>query len=494
VRRSHTLGTELLYVALAVGGEEGPDGGHAFVVRGALTLDAVESRLRAASRSVLVASFAALAIGILLGYPVARRLTRPLREMRRIAERFASGDFSRRVAVRGRDEVALLGTALNRMGGELEQRIRTGDEERGKTHAILAAMAEGIVAVDRDEKIVLVNRSARELAGLGKEPVEGRRTWEAIRVGAVVEILRAALDGRESFRDEVAIPGGRERERLVEAHAAPITSDDGTIAGAVVVLHDVTRLRKLESYRRDFVANVSHELKTPLTTIRAAVETLQAGAAGDPESGPRFLQKIDAQSARLQALIGDLRSLSRLESEGLVQAPAPADLRSIVALSVERFAERAAGKRIRLSFDPGGPSLAPVTADEGALAQVFDNLIDNAVKYTPEGGRVALRLSDAASRFAVDVTDDGLGIAEKDKERIFERFYRADRARSREVGGTGLGLAIVKHIVLLHRGTVHVASELGAGSTFTVYLPRAGPPEPESAGDGAAALGTFIEP
>lgn len=484
-RRSHSLGTDLSYVAVRVSGA----GGAWFVVRGALPLDAVEARLRAASRAVLAASAVALAIGILLGYPVARRLTGPLREMRRIAERYAQGDFRRRAAVAGGDEVALLGAALNRMGEELELRIRAGEADRGKTLAILGAMVEGIIAVDRDERIVLINRSARELAGLGAGAVEGRRTWEAIRVGAVVDILRAALEGRESWRDEVAMPGAHP-ERLLEVHAAPISDEDGNVSGAVAVLHDVTRLRKLESHRRDFVANVSHELKTPLTTIRAAVETLLGGAAEDPVSGPRFLQKIDDQSARLQALIGDLLSLSRLESEGLVRKPAAVDLREIVADGVERFTERAAAKGLALRFEDGGPPLAIVTGDDGALAQVFDNLIDNAVKYTPEGGRVSVRLREAGSggeRFAVEIEDDGLGIAEADLERIFERFYRVDRARSRDVGGTGLGLAIVKHIVLLHRGTVHVRSELGSGSVFTVFLPRAGTGESLPRGDESAA-------
>jgi len=473
IRRSHSLGKDLLYVALSIRGKkDAASDAPRFAVRGAISLERVEARLASASRSVLVASLIALVLGILIGYPIARRLTRPLREMRRVAERFAAGDFGRRVAVTGGDEVAQLGASLNRMGEELERRIRGAEEDRGKTHAILAAMAEGIVAVDPEERIVLVNRSARELAALGSGQVEGRRTWEAIRVGPVVEILRAALGGRESFRDEVRIPGERP-ERLLEVHAAPIRAEDGRVAGAVAVLHDVTRLRKLETHRRDFVANVSHELKTPLTTIRAAVETLLAGAASDPETGPRFLEKIDAQSARLEALIADLLTLSRLESEGVSLKKVPVDLREIAAESVDKFAERAAAKRLRLALDDDGPRAAIVEGDDGALAQVLDNLIDNAVKYTPEGGEVAVRLREVDSRFLLEVDDDGLGIAEADQERIFERFYRVDRARSRDVGGTGLGLAIVKHVVLLHRGAVRVTSRLGEGSTFTVDLPRA---------------------
>jgi two-component system phosphate regulon sensor histidine kinase PhoR len=475
-----------MFVAVAV--PRGTAEASRFVVRASASLDSIDAKLRKARSTVLLASAAALALGTLLGYPIANRLTRPLREMRRIAERYAQGDFRRRAVVPGGDEVALLGASLNRMGEELAKRIREGDSDRGKTEAILSAMVEGIIAVDRDERIVLINRSGRELVGIGPLAVEGKRSWEAIRIGAVVEILRAALDGRESWRDEVAISGGQPA-RVVEAHAAPIRTDEGEVVGAVAVLHDVTRLRKLESHRRDFVANVSHELKTPLTTIRAAVETLLAGAASDPESGPRFLQKIDDQSARLQALIADLLSLSRLESEGLVRKPAPVDLRELVADCVERFGERAAGKRIRLALATGGPAPATVLGDDGALAQVFDNLVDNAVKYTPEGGEVDVRIREVGARYAVEVQDDGLGIAERDLDRIFERFYRVDRARSRDVGGTGLGLAIVKHIVLLHRGSVHVASELGSGSTFTVFLPRAGEPAPAEPADAADAPG-----
>jgi len=415
-------------------------------------------------------------VGTMLGLPVARRLTRPLREMRRVAEKFARGDFRRRASVLGSDEIGHLASALNRMGEELEERIRLTDEDRNKTLAILGAMQEGLVAVDRDERIVLINRSARDLTGLGSEAVEGKRTWEAIRVGAVVDILRAALDGRDSWRDDIALPG--RTGLVVEAHAAPIGPEDGPVEGAVAVLHDVTRLRKLESYRRDFVANVSHELKTPLTTIRAAVETLLSGAARDPEAMTRFLAKIDVQSSRLEALIGDLLSLSRLESEGLARGKAPVDLRAILTDSVGRFAEKAAAKKVSVSFTPGDESLDPAEApcvmgDGGALSQVFDNLIDNAVKYTPEGGHVRVSMRESgAGRIAVDVEDDGLGISEPDTERIFERFYRVDRARSRDVGGTGLGLAIVKHIVVLHRGSVQVRSALGEGSTFSVTLPR----------------------
>jgi two-component system phosphate regulon sensor histidine kinase PhoR len=344
-------------------------------------------------------------------------------------------------------------------------------------------MVEGVVALDAGQHVLFANDQALRLLDLPPHPTlsapvggEGRlkggeavsrRFWEVVRQRPLLDLIDRALTQTEPVRAELDWTGGPARSLTV--HAARLSAGAG---GAVLVLHDTTELRRLERLRQDFAANVSHELKTPLSVIRACVETLLDGADDDPEARDRFLTQIDDQAARLNALILDLLNLARIESGAELFELGRVSVADTVAACVERHRARAEGRRQTLTVAAGPAELA-VWADEEAVEQILDNLLDNAVKYTPEGGHVTVGWHAVDSQVALEVTDTGVGIPEADLARVFERFYRVDKARSREVGGTGLGLAIVKHLVQALNGSVRAASRVGQGTTFIVRLPRA---------------------
>jgi two-component system phosphate regulon sensor histidine kinase PhoR len=297
-----------------------------------------------------------------------------------------------------------------------------------------------------------------------------KRFWEAPRLVVVTAILARARRRAGDVDDEARLSTGG-ADAHIELRASPLRDGTGSLSGAVVVLHDVTELRKLEGMRRDFVANVSHELKTPLTAIRALIETLIEDRAMDPDTRERFQQKIHEQSARLSSLVGDLLTLARVESQGLAAERRQLDLRSTLRDCAARFGPLCEQKGLILEVHCAAEPVV-VEADEESLRQIVDNLLDNALKYTPAKGRIQVSAHARGAQALLEVADTGIGIEPNDRERIFERFYRVDKARSRELGGTGLGLSIVKHLSLALGGTVAVESEVGSGSKFTVALPR----------------------
>jgi two-component system phosphate regulon sensor histidine kinase PhoR len=330
-------------------------------------------------------------------------------------------------------------------------------------------MVEGVVALDADQRVLFANERAGQLLEFPTERPVGRRLWELVRQRSLIEVVRRALQRPEPAREELAWNGTGGRSLTV--HAARLPGPPPR--GAVVVLHDTSELRRLERLRQEFVANVSHELKTPLSVIKLCGETLLDGGVEDAVNRGRFLTQIVAQSERLHALILDLLSLARIESGDEVFAFRAVSLGEAVAGCVERHRPRAEARRQTLTLAPGPPVSA--WADEEAVDHILDNLLDNAVKYTPEEGRIEVGWSQQGERVRLTVTDNGIGIPEADLPRIFERFYRVDKARSRELGGTGLGLSIVKHLAQAMNGSVRASSRLGAGTTFEVTLPRAGP-------------------
>jgi two-component system phosphate regulon sensor histidine kinase PhoR len=333
-------------------------------------------------------------------------------------------------------------------------------------------MVEGVVVVDRDERIVHLNDAARKILG-----TEARRRpwlWELTANRAFADaVARVVREGVE-VRFEVEVPG-EIKAQIIELNASPIRAETGEVEGGVMVLHDITKLRQLESIRRDFVANVSHELKTPVTAIRGLIETLHDDAEMAPEIREGFLRKAANQCMRLSALVTDLLTLSRLESAPGSLERQPLDLKVVINEAIQSLGALAEerGLDLRTSL----PAL-PVTVwgDAESLHQVVSNLVDNAIKYTPDGGRVDIRLRTGEEHAIFEVQDTGIGISAEEKERVFERFYRVDKSRSRELGGTGLGLSIVKHVVLYLDGEVSVESEPEAGSTFRVELPLADQP------------------
>jgi two-component system phosphate regulon sensor histidine kinase PhoR len=330
-----------------------------------------------------------------------------------------------------------------------------------------------VIAIDQDERVLHINRIAARWLQTTADGSIGRLIWEVTRKAEVCAALGQAMESGDEVHDEIVLPDSRE-DQILELVAAPLVDSKGENAGAIVVLHDVTRLRKLEVVRSDFVANVSHELKTPLTVIRGAVETMLEDGSEMPEAiRERFLTKVMTQSNRLSSLVSDLLVLSRVEAPNASHEFDDVDLKLIVQESLRGLQPVAEKKAIRVSSELPEASII-ISGDPEALRQVADNLLDNALKYSGAGTRVTARLQIRDQRIRFEVEDTGIGIAPQDRERIFERFYRVDKARSRELGGTGLGLSIVKHIVLAHNGEIGVESQPGQGSTFWIEFPALG--------------------
>ena len=382
-------------------------------------------------------------LAMALAFWLARRITLPIQELTEGAESIAAGDYGHKVYASGADEVRTLARAFNHMSERLASQFAELDEERQQLRAILSGMIEGVVALDAEQRILFVNQRAQVLLDLDSQAVIGRKMWEVIRLRGLTELVRKAMVEQEPCREELAWSGPTSRS--LTAHVARL---QGTVArGAVLVLHDTTELRRLEQVRQEFVANVSHELKTPLSVIQVCVETLLDGAADDPQHRTQFLTRISGEGHRLHSLILDLISLARIESGAEVFAFQPIVLAEAVAACLERHSARANNKhqRLEIEFDGqvrlfNGPDADPVPAvqpgtavvawaDEEAVDQILDNLVDNALKYTPEGGRIRVHWYAQDGHACLEVRDTGIGIPERDLPRIFERFYRVDKAR-----------------------------------------------------------------
>ncbi len=489
-RFSDTIRQPMMYAALRTDGVAGPR-----FVRVALPLGVVEEQLAELRRIVWTAAAATALAALLLAFGLARRITRPLQELTAGAERLAAGDYGHRVYVPGPDEVGVLARTFNHMSVRLAGQFAQLEEDRQQLRAILSGMIEGVIALDARQHILFTNDRAAQLLQLPSPSVVGRKLWEVVRQPKLLEVVRRALEGSEPTQEEMswhAAPA-----RCLTVHAARLAGPSPR--GVIIVLHDTTKLRRLEQVRQEFVANVSHELKTPLSVIKACVETLLDGAVDDAQHRGPFLERIADQAERLHNLILDLLSLARIESEAEAFQFQRVPLEPLVVACLERHRARAEGKKQHLEAACAGRPVAwsgnedaspgrgladsaPATpevaawADEEAMSQILDNLVDNAVKYTPEGGRIAVRWKQEDGRVCLEVQDTGIGIGEADLPRIFERFYRVDRARSRELGGTGLGLSIVKHLVQAMHGTVQATSQPGRGTCFHVSLPC--PPTP----------------
>ncbi len=466
-RFSPQLGGEGLFVAQSV---TDPDGTENRTVRAGRAIASIEAAARRRQAALAWRVLACTAGAMAIVAVVIRRRQRRLRLIGHVADRLAAGDHEARVPADATRELGGLGSTLNGIADQLSSRGETLHRERREALAILGSMVEGVVAVDREMRVVQINNEARRALGIEAGQVTGRTLWDITRVQPVWQLLERVIRGTREARDEITL-SGRDGARSLSLHATPLRSEAvGHIAGAVVVLHDITGQRRLEQVRRDFVTNVSHELKTPLTSIRGFVETLLDDRDAPPEVRERFLLKIKDHSHRLSALVADLLTLSRIESQGLGPRRGPLDLRTPVRASVELLATRADDNDLTLATDLP-PDPVPVFGDAEMLRQLVDNLLGNALKYTPAGGSVHVTLTVDGGEALLRVDDTGVGLAPEQQERIFERFYRVDRARSRELGGTGLGLSIVKHAVLAHSGRVSVDSTLGVGSSFRVWLP-----------------------
>jgi two-component system phosphate regulon sensor histidine kinase PhoR len=439
------------------------------VVRLAEPLVAVERAREDVRQRIGIGAAVALCLAILFSHIVARRISSAVEELTETARRMASGDLSVRSRPEESGELADLGHALDRLAGSLAATLGELRAERDRQSRILETMQEGVVVLDREGRIVMLNPALRAMLLLGADAV-GKLLIETVRHAQLEDLLEAAREGEEIGRPtEIELPGLKPRRMFVHASQLSGTAED---EGLLVVFVDVTELRRLESLRREFVANASHELRTPIAAVRSATETLRSGALDDPGAAIRFVDIIDRNAQRLQSLLEDMLELSKLESNEFKLKRDRVELGRVVPIVLALFRERAEKKGVRLGAELPTRQTA-VEGDARALEHVLSNLVDNAVKYCPSGTKVVVSAAEEEDRVKLVVSDSGPGIAAEHLPRVFERFYRVDAGRSRDVGGTGLGLSIVKHMVEAMRGRVAVESEVGRGSTFTVSLPRA---------------------
>jgi two-component system phosphate regulon sensor histidine kinase PhoR len=465
LRRSATTETPLLYVAVPVRDEARVLG----ALRLALPLSAVTASYATLHQVMLAGGAVALVVALGIGIFVAGRVTRPVVEMQSIARQMSEGSFRVRAPTRSTDEIGTLGRSLNVMAGRLREKIQDLEQEQAKITAMLDAMVEGVIAVDDHEHILLMNERARVMFGLGSARGEGKPFLEVIRSADLHEIFRAVHTGGtgQALRREIVMTAPA--QRVLGVNAVRLAAG-GSEPGVVMVLHDLTALRQLERVRTEFVANVSHELRTPLTAIQGYLETLLSGALEEPENARRFLEIVLRHSERLGRLLNDLTDLSNIELGKVTLRKEPVRLDELVASVVAIIGPRAARSRVTVTADTPA-DLPAVLADRDRLVQVLINLVDNAVKYTPEGGAVGVTARAGERSVELAVTDTGIGIPAADLPRITERFYRVDKARSRDLGGTGLGLAIVKHLVMAHGGELRIESPRQRGTTVRFTLP-----------------------
>jgi len=462
IRYSATLKIDMLYLAIPIK-ENGTNVG---ILRLALPLTSVQKVLFAVRRTILIGLFFALGLAFVLASVLAKALIGPINRIIYVSSKFAQGDFSHRIFQSSDDEIGKLAITLNKMAQDIQEKIREIATKNQHLEAIFNSMIEGIIVTDRGCRIISINHAVEELFEIKGDRIQGKLFLEVIRNSEISELINNAMDSAKFISKEVTliIP----EQKVAQVNVSPVFTQDKVI-GSVTVIHDVTQIRRLETMRRDFVANVSHELKTPLTSIKGFVETLLEGALEDKENSLNFLGIINKHVDRLNDLINDLLELSRIESKEVRLLKSNFKISELVSEVVLGFKSLAKKKGVELGFEL--PLDLEISADKSKIEQVLVNLINNAIKYNKEKGFVRIYCQDLADKIKIVVEDSGSGIPLKDIPRIFERFYRVDKARSRELGGTGLGLSIVKHIIELHSGTVGVESTEGMGSKFFFTLP-----------------------
>jgi two-component system phosphate regulon sensor histidine kinase PhoR len=460
VRFSATLRRRLLYTATPVAGPGN------MVARLSLPLAEVDQAVARLRTILIIGGLVALLAAVMLSSGAVVLLARELRHVTAIARRMSAGELDLRSRLDTHDEVGELGRTLDHLAENLSRSLRELRDERDLLGRILEAMREGVLVLDSERRILRFNGSLREMLLLDTAAV-GRPAIEAVRNAELQTLVDAAIAGQEPVTGEIEVAGLRPRSLLV--HATRLSGEPRCV---LVVLFDVTEVRRLETVRKDFVANVSHELRTPIAAVMSAAETLRTAARTDPAATGSFVEIIERNARRLGDLVQDLLDLSRIESKEFRLAVDTFDLSHVVARTLEFHEERATPKRMRMSAALP-PQLPAVRGDATALERVLSNLIDNAVKYCPEGAAVVVTAEDLGGKLRVTVSDDGPGIEARHLPRLFERFYRCDPGRSRAMGGTGLGLSIVKHLVEAMGGSVQVESTSGQGTRFSFTIPTA---------------------
>ncbi len=472
-RFSRTLETDMMYVAVPL---QDDDGHMLAVVRASRSVSGINTTLRNIYNNITFVALLVLLFTAIVAYVVSTRINRPIDELKAGADRFAKGELSHRLKMSDVEEINLLGGAMNQMAAQLDERIHVITEQRNELQAVLASMAEAVIVVDNEGRITRMNKAAGKMLGINHKTVLNRSFPDAGVSQPLCDFLQEIFRTDWLLEREI-VQGDEEPPLFLQAHGTIIRNEGAASQmpsrlGALIVMNDITKLKRLENIRRDFVSNVSHELKTPITAIKGFVETLKDGALQDPENAEGFLEIIGKHADRLNTIIEDLLNLSRIESDGDQREVERTDysVRELTENAHMLCQAAATQKGIQIVVDCPRDLTTSLNARMIELALV--NLMANAIKYTPERGLVALRAQEDEHTVSLSVSDTGLGIPKDSLPRLFERFYRVDKARSRDMGGTGLGLAIVKHIVMAHAGRVHVESKMGQGSVFTIVLPK----------------------
>jgi two-component system, OmpR family, phosphate regulon sensor histidine kinase PhoR len=465
IRYSQTLAKNMMYVGVPIT----VNNRILAVVRASIPITSIEALIRnirneIALGGVIIALFAAI-----LSLVISRRITRPIEEIKRTAESISHGNFQARSQVNQSDEIGSLSDAINQMAAQLRDRIDTVMQQRNEIEAMLLSMMEGVIAVDEEEHIISMNEAAAAMFSCDVATVKDRSIQEVVRNTVLHDFVKKALTSQEPVETDIVLYS--DIERIINAHGTVLQGGDEHRVGALIVLNDVTRLWRLENIRRDFVANVSHEIRTPITAIKGFVETLRDGSVKDPKESKRFLGIVEKHVDRLEAIIEDLLSLSRIErgAEGEHINLHVGRIRDVLITAIQVCEIKATPKNITIELSCSDELKAAI--NPALLEQAVVNLIDNAVKFSDEGSTILIKAAQINGQINISIHDQGCGIEKEHLPRLFERFYRIDKARSRHMGGTGLGLAIVKHIAQAHGGRVSVESTPGKGSTFSIYIP-----------------------
>ena len=437
------------------------------VVRTAMPITRVDEILASVRRPVMFTALLGILIVFAAGMFFSYRLTKRIRRITSVAERYAREDWSEKILIDGKDELKMLANTMNQMAATLRSRIEDLESEKGKISVILGHMNEGVIAVDRHKQVVLINPTAERIFGVSSPLLQGKSLIEVTRHPQIEKITDRAFQSQKTVSEEVLLSGETKRTLRL---SVVVLNEHARDIGGILVFHDMTELRRLENIRREFVTNVSHELRTPLTVIKGFIETLLGGALKNPPEGERFLKIISEETDRLGRLVEDILTLGEIEQRVALMKKERIDLVPLLTVLLEQLKVRAGKNNLTVENRLPGKSLI-VSGDRDKLHQVFVNLIDNAIKFNRPGGKIILSADTKPEGTLITIEDTGTGIPEEAQSRIFERFFRADKARSKELGGTGLGLSIVKHIMEAHGGRVSCQSVPGQGSRFSVFFP-----------------------
>lgn len=463
IRYSMTLKTRMLYVATPILENSKILG----VTRTAMPIARVDEILASVRRPVFFIAGLGILIVLIAGFLFSSHLTKRIRCITSVAERYAQGDWSEKILIDGKDELKMLANTMNQMAATLRSRIADLESEKGKISVILNHMTEGVIAIDQRKQIVVMNPTAERLFGQDVFDSQGKSLIEVTRQPQIERIVDRALENQKTESEEIQMSG--ETKKILRVSVVILKEHARDIRG-ILVFHDITELRRLENVRKEFVTNASHELRTPLTAIKGFIETLLGGALKDSTTSERFLKIIAEETERLGRLVDDILTIGEIEQKKSVLKRDSVDFVSDLVVILEQLKTKI--KKNNLTIEnhiPNGPLI--LLGDKDKIHQVFVNLIDNAIKFNKPGGKVILSADKKSDGVMIAVEDTGAGISEDAQKRVFERFFRVDQARSKELGGTGLGLAIVKHIMDAHGGYVICHSVPGKGSRFSVFFP-----------------------